>query len=361
MENKKNGICYYKCREGNCSGRAILKDNAEPYISKEHSIEHFPHLSQAKRFKYIGEMKQQAISEGGSVAKVHRKGLASAQRTGDGEHFPSYSSSQSAIHRAVLAQQPPISDSRADLVLRQDVQNIVIFDSEGENRILIFSSQLLLQKLAETLIITVDGTFKFVPNQFAQMVVIHGKLHGEWKPLVFLLLPSKTEDIYVAAFRELRRVMENQNLHPRFTKSVTDYEQGLFHALGRIWPQLEIKGCLFHFGQCVWRRAAHEGLTTAYAENNEIKMTVRRLLALPLVPMHFQDDAWLIITGEAPDDQRVNGLIDYVANTWHDENHATFNKEMWIRYAENDRTSNAAEGYNSRWNKANNNNPNFHR
>ena len=59
-----------------------------------------------------------------------------------------------------------------------------------------------------------DGTFKTTPDHFQQLYSIHGtrlegpdQKPGKAVPLLFLLLPDKTEGTYVRAFNRLSIVL----------------------------------------------------------------------------------------------------------------------------------------------------------
>jgi hypothetical protein len=107
---------------------------------------------------------------------------------------------------------------------------------------------------------------------------------------------------------------------------------------------------LFHFTQAILRNAKRLGLWNGYLEDNEIKTMVKRLMALPLVPLHHIDDAWMIIAEDIPDDNHpLHGrcfiFLDYVLNTWVNENGAQYQTVLWNHYGNiTDRTTNAAEG-----------------
>ena len=41
-----------------------------------------------------------------------------------------------------------------------------------------------------------DGTFKYCPTFFMQLYTIHGTVIGHYMPLVYCLLPNKTQDTF---------------------------------------------------------------------------------------------------------------------------------------------------------------------
>ena len=71
------------------------------------------------------------------------------------------------------------------------------FDSGNvENRIMIFSTQRNLQLLAESQHWYADGTFKTVPLSFFLLYTLHGLKENISLPLVYALLPDKSQETY---------------------------------------------------------------------------------------------------------------------------------------------------------------------
>jgi len=80
-----------------------------------------------------------------------------------------------------------------------------------------------------------------------------------------------------------------------------DFEIGMIVAIRDSFGyNTEIKGCLFHFGQSIWRQVQKVGLAHEYTQNDEVKKTVRRICALALVPTEEIDECWSMIHAEAP-------------------------------------------------------------
>ena len=86
-----------------------------------------------------------------------------------------------------------------------------LFDSgaEDENRILIFSTQEAIQLLARNEHWFMDGTFKLCPQIFHQIYTIHTLINNPVFPCLFVLLPSKTENIYTRLLTEVCNAVQN--------------------------------------------------------------------------------------------------------------------------------------------------------
>jgi hypothetical protein len=45
-----------------------------------------------------------------------------------------------------------------------------------------------------------------------------------------------------------------------------DFEAAAFNAVRNCFPNAQVKGCFFHFGQAIWRRVQRLGLVSLYNE-----------------------------------------------------------------------------------------------
>ena len=93
-----------------------------------------------------------------------------------------------------------------------------------------------------------DGTFSSSPQLFSQLLTVHGHFDSGWHmPLVYGLLPGKTEVLYTDFFDHLDSLAQSD---PQ--SILCDYEKGLYNALHSIVPSATIRGCYFHFKQALY-------------------------------------------------------------------------------------------------------------
>ncbi|XP_050063222.1 uncharacterized protein LOC126552545 [Aphis gossypii] len=118
-------------------------------------------------------------------------------------------------------------------------------------------------------------------------------------------------------------------------------------ALTTIFPGIKLRGCHFHFTQCLWRKIQDVGLASVYKQNEDIRMHVRKCGSMAYLPLDKIDDAWLIIQSTAPDDVKLTEFNDYFVENWLDS--ATISKEMWNCHDEKHRTNNIVEGWNHKF------------
>jgi len=86
-----------------------------------------------------------------------------------------------------------------------------------------------------------------------------------------------------------------------------DFEIGMIVSIRETFGyETSIRGCLFHFGQAIWRKVQYLGLVHDYNQHDEIKKTVRRICSLALVPKDQIDHCWTEIHAQAPQHEGNN-------------------------------------------------------
>jgi len=236
----------------------------------------------------------------------------------------------------------------ADLVALKDGTSFIVLDAtiDQTSRIIIFASASGKSALKEYSEFFIDGTFKTCSKQFTQLYTFHIDASSSFYerdayPIVFALLSDKKQQTYHRLFEEMKNIGWNpQSVH-------LDFEIATINALTTIFPKIKLRGCHFHFTQCLWRKIQDVGLASVYKQNEDIRMHVRKCGAMAYLPLDKIDDAWLIIQSNAPDDVKLSEFNDYFVENWLDS--ATISKEMWNCYNENHRTNNIVEGWNHKF------------
>ena len=117
-------------------------------------------------------------------------------------------------------------------------------------------------------------------------------------PCVFSLINNKTQIAYTRMLNEIRlaciSIQGNFNFNPK--KVMTDYEIGAIGAYKEIWKDfLEMFGCFFHFGQCLYRKLCDFGLRVEYIENIELRGWFRCMMALAFVPLDKIEEVYMYL------------------------------------------------------------------
>jgi len=127
-----------------------------------------------------------------------------------------------------------------------------------------------------------DGTFKSAAHLIGQIYAIHVCQKGKWVPVVINLMTHKTKNSYIKMLTVLKaEVLARLNKHLSSEYISTDYEQAAIGAIGNVFPNTKITGCLFHFGQALWRKLQSEGLASLYTEeaNEEFRAEFHSLIS----------------------------------------------------------------------------------
>ncbi|CAF2044232.1 unnamed protein product [Rotaria magnacalcarata] len=136
---------------------------------------------------------------------------------------------------------------------------------------------------------------------------------------------------------------------------MTDFETGTIKSVKEMFPNVLHKGCLFHFGQAVWRQVQNKGMATKYREDESFRLNVKKLIALAFVPVGDVIKAFDIVAELFDDD--ADDLLDYFEKTWIGERKRRgigrkdpqFAHQLWNVYdriiAGVPRSNNAVEGW----------------
>ncbi|KAG0432890.1 hypothetical protein DMUE_5468 [Dictyocoela muelleri] len=80
-------------------------------------------------------------------------------------------------------------------------------------RILIFANSERLDYIKNSEIWLGDGTFKMAPEVFYQIYIIYIQIFKSFIPIIFGLLPDKTERSYSRLFAQISKLLGKMNLN----------------------------------------------------------------------------------------------------------------------------------------------------
>ena len=304
-------------------------------------------------------VKRRASEELTPIPRIYQEEVAAAQQAGMADEvaafLPNFQGCSSSAYRTRAQRFPILPERREDIVLEgewaqtADHQNFVLANNSEAEKLIIFGSIEGLLQVCRANTVYMDGTFFAAPRLFAQLYTVHAKVYGQMFPLLYGLLPNKTEETYgrFINFIEAAAVENDVQFDP--DTIMVDFEVASIQAYQRVLPRSAIKGCLFHYGQCVQRCIQRVGLAAAYRAadlGSPLRRMVRRTSARPLVPPDQLDLVWENIMHDAPANPETPLFQDYVENTWIGDG-ARFERDLWNQYhriAES-RTNNALEGW----------------
>lgn len=141
-----------------------------------------------------------------------------------------------------------------------------------------------LKELGKSQCWVMDGTFYVVPKLFRQLFTIQGFIDGQSVPLIFCLMSKKSKQAYNEFFHQLFHLALDQNINLNPQRIITDFEQTISSVAQQFFPDALYKGCLFHFGQIIWRQVQKEKLAQKYGNNEMFSISIRMLKSLSFVP-----------------------------------------------------------------------------
>ena len=227
--------------------------------------------------------------------------------------------------------------------------------SVGDRRHLVMYTEPQLKLMKRTKRWYIDATFKIVKAPFMQLLSVHGFVkHGEnYKqvPLAYALMSGRKKNDYRAVFHTLRKILEGSSSSSsdyKLQEVVMDFEAGMWGGIRLAFPEISIKGCVFHWVQAVWRHVQGMGLQEAYNKDEGTHTFLRRLMALPFVPHEHILRLFLRISSEAPDG-RLKDICTYIHDTWISSN--IWPPSSWSVFQQNIRTNNDVEGWHNKINR----------
>jgi hypothetical protein len=198
-----------------------------------------------------------------------------------------------------------------------------------------------------------DGTFDSAPDGF-QLYTIHAIFDGSRTvPLVYCIARNKNRQTYDRIFAYLRD--RRNDLDPL---SITvDFEQAAMDSLREYFPNAAIHGCLFHFGQCLFRKIQSLGLQPWYMAHSDNSDIIKQFQALAFVPPELAPESFQALVASLDDvtDALLGDFLSYFETTWIGvvqrgrRRRPLFNIELWNvnDRVQNDlpRTNNSIEGW----------------
>ena len=274
--------------------------------------------------------------------------------------FPTLRSKTSLIYREKYKQIPRNQDlyllNEESEFAKIDGHKFLIIKEVGEEKMLVFSMDDFVKHLCEARKILMDGTFYTSSIDFAQLYTIHTKVSGQVFPLLYALLPNKTELTYVRLLRKIKIYATSLGLTFQPETVQIDFEKAAMNSVYSVFGNngVQVKWCLFHYCQALFRKVQNLGLSEAYGqEDSEIRETIKRCFALALVRAEDFNMAWELIAGNAPPDETLTRFLDYMTDTWVDEANSLFPMHIWNHFNNlSMRTNNNLESWHSRFNSA---------
>ena len=148
-------------------------------------------------------------------------------------------------------------------------------------------------------------------------------------PCLYAFLPNKQTSTYVALLRIIQDFCLEHNITFNPGCIHIDFEQSMIAAIRSVFQAGTIRGCTFHFGQCIWRNAQNFGLLKQSRNLDQIDRCLKMLTTLPMIKPWEIDSAYQYIIAQAPQD--MSGFMVYFESNFI-ANNARFPRTLWNHY-----------------------------
>ena len=99
-------------------------------------------------------------------------------------------------------------------------------------------------------------------------------------PVGHVLMTGRKEGLYISAFDKIKVLVPDMNP----SNGMADFEQAIKNSLVAIFPNIDVRGCRFHFGQAVIKKLKSVGLQSDYLNTPAIKKWGEKYVALCNLP-----------------------------------------------------------------------------
>ena len=317
IDRERAGKMYWRCEVKSCKGRVHTRHGSPEVIHTGSGHHHAPVPGRGQALRVVSQMKDHAET---SHSDPPRNIIASMEilPTPVAAQVPKISNLSQTIrrHRNKVLDVPKDPSTRTGFQVPDeytettDGKQFLAHDSGSDDpsRILIFASPDGLQLLDRSQHLLGDGTFRTSPRAFFQIFTVQAIHKGHYIPVLSCLLPDKKEETYTRLFTEMRRLCPN--LDP--SSFSCDLERAIINSIKRIYPNVQVYLCYFHFKQCLWRKIQELGWQARYASDHDFALSCRKVAALAFLPVDDVSEGFELLQ----DEEELDALLDYVEPTY---------------------------------------------
>ncbi|CAM2728819.1 unnamed protein product [Rotaria socialis] len=334
----RNTRTYWRCEQYiNCSGRAKQNIEEPPVLTSPYNHDPPKEANDIAQFKK--DLKHRIREEQTPLTQLYRSELIK-RYISNPENVATlllFHQLKNILYRTKNEHYPPLPRSINEVYVEGkwrmslDNEDFIIIDHHNP-RYLAFGTLHSLKVLCESSHIFLDGTFKSCPPPFAQLYSIH---------------------CYSSILNEL--LLLNMIWFLIHNSSLSISNKVLLADLKNVFPNTTIKGCNFHYNQCIFKKIQDLALQKDYYDSLEddptsVKCLVQQTGALAFMPISKINELWCTIMDKFEHIPRSQDFFDYYTDTWIDKG-CLYPRQLWNYYNFNGpRTNNGLEGWHHRLN-----------
>lgn len=348
----------WACTKKTC--KAFIKIDEAQNILEAHELHnHEPENHHALLMQKIGgTLKRKAVED---ISSKPTKIIHSELRISDNAEITlrDVNAFRRKINYARRSSYPKLPSTADDFHNALDAMDVksnlgenLLFINSRSDKIVCFTTVTNLKALCEMRRIFVDGTFYSAPKQFTQVFTLHGLHDNVYMPLVFFLLPNKTQQIYEKAFYYLIDICKQNKFMFNPHSIYADFELAIHLAIRQVIPNSQICGCRFHLGQSWYKKIQELGLSTEYNKTgSEIGNILKLFFGLPFLDSSEVDDCFTDdLMSISPQNDKLQKFFDYFLETYLKPT-SPFPPKIWAKFSPTiTRTTNSCESFHSKFN-----------
>jgi len=258
IQKRRNDRVYWRCVLRQCAATLITLNSILVSLGQNHN--HPTDTVSLAADAFINNVKKRCREEVSPIPTIFDEELGKLRsREYDDDvgdmirKIPTFESCRAALYRTRSKVIPRLPATQQDINLEGSWTEtpagerfLLCDDTNDQNqRILIFATDDNLRRLCDLLTVFGDGTFYSCPGLFYQLYSLHGSINSTSFPLVFALLPNKTEKTYYRFLNLLKTAITDLNLHLTPDTVMLDFEVAVRNAVTRVLPQTTVKACFF--------------------------------------------------------------------------------------------------------------------
>ena len=126
-----------------------------------------------------------------------------------------------------------------------------ILAQDEEEGIFMFGIDELVKEFSNSKFKSCDGTFKIPPEMFYEVIIFLALVGGVYVTCMFAVMARKTQKCYARAFSMLKDKMVTLkcNIDWAGNTCMTDFEVAMKQGIKKVFPLLNLLGCISHFIQ----------------------------------------------------------------------------------------------------------------
>nr|CAH0112041.1 unnamed protein product [Daphnia galeata] len=173
-------------------------------------------------------------------------------------------------------------------------------------------------------------------------------------PLLYVLMSRRTAGDYKAVLKFIKDKIFKKKF--ALQEVVGDFEKAVWRAVQDVFSGVTIKGCGFHWSQCLLRKIKNIGMTKLFREHEGVRSICKQLMSLNLIPWQKVQLCWENLVQQGKDlklkrcdAEKLIKFLKYVKFYWIQNN--TWPPSTWCVFMQSIRTNNDTEGWHTRLHK----------